>query len=115
MSNNWFLGDQRWHWQRYELRALVVRPWEQAAEVGDRTLGKSGQVSFDSTNNLANQPRLLSNHQNVNQEEETEDGEEGEVPKGHQHTLEVVPVGHCPSLIFGSCWNFGRGWREIDF
>ena len=65
-------------------------------------MGKSGQVSFDSTNNPSNQPPIILHHQNVNQEEETEDGEEGEVPERHQHALEVVPVGHRPSLMIGN-------------
>ena len=72
-------------------------------------MGKSGQVSFDSTNNPSNQPQLKLNHQNVNQEEETEDGEEGEVPEGHQHALELVSVGHRSSLIIG------KGSRVIFF
>ena len=45
---------------------------------------------------------IILNHQNVDQEEEAKDGKEGEISEGHQHALEVVPVGYCSSLIFGS-------------
>ena len=61
---------------------------------------------------------IIINHQTINQEEEAEDGEEGEVHEGHQHALELVPVGHCSSLIIGngsSVIFFEVDVQEIEF
>ena len=61
---------------------------------------------------------IIINHQTINQEEEAEDGEEGEVHQGHQHALELVPVGHRPSLMIGngSCVIFFEvDVQEIEF